>query len=161
MVADRPSIILIYPRIGFWLWTVANNKETEYYLVSVFGIVVSKCKAKMTANYKDKREFDRAPIHVMVFVVSPKPSRHFFSKNLSSGGLFISTDEPIEEETKLELEIKLPSITAPVRTVGEVVWKQRQQPKGFAVKFLDMSNMAQHIIRWEVNRFLSKRKDSE
>lgn len=110
----------------------------------------------VSIDYKEKRGFPRATIRTMVRVTEPQPIRHFISQNLSGGGMFVLSDDPIEVETKLKLEITLPSIKAPVRTSGEVVWKQRQHPSGFAIKFTNISETAQHIIRWEINRFLAQ-----
>ncbi len=106
------------------------------------------------------RSFPRAPIGVVVKVKTEHGTHHYHSKNLSAGGIFLLTDTPLDEETKVTLEIILPSISTPVRAMGEVVWKQRQNPAGFAVKFIEINEGGQKLIRWMVERYLDKQESS-
>jgi uncharacterized protein (TIGR02266 family) len=104
----------------------------------------------------EKRQFPRAPIGVVVRVETPKGARHYYSKNLSPGGMFVLAEEPLLEETRVEVELFLPLVSTPVRAKGEVVWKQKQDPSGFAVKFTEISEAARKLIKWVVDRYLGQ-----
>ena len=107
-------------------------------------------------SFKEKRRHPRAPIGVIVRVESEDGGRHYYSKNLSSGGTFLLAEDPLEEETPVEMELFLPLVSAPVRAKGEVVWKRRQDPSGFAVKFTEISEGARKLIKWVVERYLGR-----
>jgi hypothetical protein len=107
-------------------------------------------------HFEEKRHCSRAPIGVIVRVESNNGSRHYYSMNLSSGGAFLLAEEPLGEETKVEMELFLPLVSTPVRAKGEVVWKRRQDPSGFAIKFTEISKGAQKLIKWVVERYLGR-----
>jgi uncharacterized protein (TIGR02266 family) len=79
-------------------------------------------------------------------------SQRYYSKNISAGGVFLLADKPLAPETKVELELLLPDLKEPVKASGEVVWNQRQDPSGFAVKFTEISEVSREFIRWAINR---------
>lgn len=108
------------------------------------------------AHHNDPRTSPRAPMGVVVRVETSDGTFHYQSKDLSAGGVFLLTENPLDEETKVKLDIILPSISTPVRASGEVVWKQRQEPSGFAVKFTDINEGGQKLIRMMVRRYLEK-----
>jgi uncharacterized protein (TIGR02266 family) len=104
----------------------------------------------------EKRQADRAPLSAMVKVEGPGGVRHFTSKNISAGGIYLVADDPLPEETRVSLEISLPDCPVPVRAQGEVVWRQRHPPAGFAVRFLDISDQAREFLRYLVRRILGE-----
>ncbi len=106
--------------------------------------------------YGDKRSSPRAPIGVIVHVKTSDVGRHFYSKNISAGGVFLLADSPLPEETRVAMEIFLPLVNTPIKVTGEVVWIQKNPTSGFAVKFLDISQSGQNLIRWVVERYLSR-----
>lgn len=73
--------------------------------------------------------------------------RTYHSDNLSGGGVFLLSDDPLPEETRVDLNLYLPRLDKPVPARGEVVWRQRQAPRGFAVKFTEISNLGRHLIK--------------
>jgi len=105
---------------------------------------------------RERRIHARAPIGVIVRLEGPDGARHYYSKNLSAGGVFLLAEEPLAEETLVEMELFLPLVSTPVRAKGEVVWQQRQEPSGFAVKFHDIGEGSQKLIRWVVDRYLGR-----
>ncbi len=105
----------------------------------------------------DKRRFTRAPIGIIVRVSNGDVSRHYYTRNISAGGVFLLAEQPMEEETEVSLEMYLPLVTSPVRASGEVVWKTRQDPAGFAVKFTSISESSRKLIEWVVKRYFGDR----
>ncbi len=107
---------------------------------------------------RERRRDPRAPIGVIVRVVHDGGSRHYYTRNLSPGGVFLLAEDPLSEETRLDLELFLPLVSVPVKATGEVVWRQRQDPSGFAVKFINISDGGRKLIRWIVERYLGEGK---
>jgi uncharacterized protein (TIGR02266 family) len=91
----------------------------------------------------------------MVKVEAPGGLRHFTSKNISAGGIFLLAADPLPEETRVSLEISIPDSPVPIRAQGEVVWIQRLPPSGFAVRFLEISDQAREYLRFLVQRLLN------
>jgi hypothetical protein len=108
------------------------------------------------ASFKEKRRDARAPIGVIVRVETDDGGRHYYSRNLSAGGAFLLAEDPLAEETRVEMELFLPLVSTPVRAKGEVVWRQRQDPSGFAVMFTEIGEGARKLIRWVVERYLGR-----
>ncbi|HUU01603.1 MAG TPA: PilZ domain-containing protein [Myxococcota bacterium] len=107
-------------------------------------------------DYSEKRRAPRAPIGIIVRVETESGGRHYYSRNLSASGAFLLAEEPLDEETQVDMEMFLPLVSTPVKARGEVVWHQRQDPSGFAVRFTDISEGARKLIRWVVERYLGK-----
>jgi len=112
----------------------------------------------VTDNYKypERRRYDRASIRVGVRVKTENGYKHFASDNLSAGGIFLLSNEPVEEESELEMELFIPSVSLPIKAKGEVVWNQRQEPSGFAVRFTEIGENSRKLIGWVVRRYLAK-----
>jgi uncharacterized protein (TIGR02266 family) len=68
--------------------------------------------------------------------------------NLSVGGLFVKTEEPLSKGEKTELVIFLPDKKKKLEVTGKVVWTSTEErvtpdgviPPGMGVKFLNLSN---------------------
>lgn len=110
----------------------------------------------MSDERDSARQYPRAPIGVIVRIETEDGGRHYYSKNISPGGLFLLAEKPLEAETHVKLELFLPLVKTPVRAEGEVVWIQRQEPSGFAVRFTQISDSSRDLIRWVVERYLGK-----
>lgn len=104
----------------------------------------------MRPKDKDRRQYTRVPLRVFVRLKTDEGTRHYYSKDISAGGIFLLSDTPLAEETRVELDMDLPGLSAPVRARGEVVWINRQKPTGFAVKFIEISTISREFIRWLV-----------
>jgi len=77
-----------------------------------------------------------------------------YSVNLSTGGVFLESDEPLPEDTPLTLEIFLPARDEQIRCRGRVAWvndpekkKKDTLPAGMGLQFLDLSLDDLHAIR--------------
>jgi uncharacterized protein (TIGR02266 family) len=63
-----------------------------------------------------------------------------YTGNISQGGLFIKTKNPLETGEEFLLKLKLPGISDPLKIECNVVWTRKQwknskQPQGMGVKF--------------------------
>jgi uncharacterized protein (TIGR02266 family) len=104
-------------------------------------------KPEYAAKQKNMRRATRAPLIVEKVPCGDGQKTFFgYAKNVSRGGLFISTVKPREPGEEFDLEVSLP--TKPrylIRCRCEVVWKQhfhRKDPNepGMGLRFLDLND---------------------
>lgn len=105
---------------------------------------------------RDRRVYPRAPIGIIVKVHMDSDSRSFYGKDISAGGIFLLAEKPPEIESVVEIEMNMPFDNATLHAKGEVVWIRHQDPSGFAIKFTDITESAQELIRWLVHSYLGK-----
>lgn len=105
---------------------------------------------------RERRVHPRVPVGIIVKVHWDTDSRSYYSKDLSAGGIFLLAEEPLVEETVVEVEMNMPFGTASIHAKGEVVWTQGQDPSGFAVQFSEITDSARDLIRWVVQRYMGK-----
>jgi len=77
-----------------------------------------------------------------------------YSVNISAGGLFLKTDDPLPVDTPLDLEFTLPSRQQPICCSGRVAWVNHpvllHKPElaaGMGVQFIDLRLDDMHAIR--------------
>jgi uncharacterized protein (TIGR02266 family) len=68
-----------------------------------------------------------------------------YTVNLSTGGLFLETEDPLPQGTPLELEFLLPEPERKIRCQGQVAWQnppgkslKEDLPSGIGVQFTDL-----------------------
>ncbi|MFH1625632.1 MAG: TIGR02266 family protein [Pseudomonadota bacterium] len=72
-----------------------------------------------------------------------------YAGNLSQGGLFIRTDNPLNEGDQFLLKLQLPGLSDAVKIKCEVAWTRRKsdhQPAGMGVRFVDMTKKNFQIL---------------
>ncbi len=106
----------------------------------------------------ERRQFPRLSFHSPVqFRNVLKPQEPFsgsLSKDLSAGGLSITTDQFLPRDTRLVLLVSLPILLKPVRTIGRILWiKQRfGETYDCGVQFLEMNTEDRDAIAAYVER---------
>ncbi len=77
-----------------------------------------------------------------------------FSANISTGGLFLETSQPLSVDTPLSLYISLPDREAPLRCSARVAWVNQPHqplkpslPPGVGLQFVDLSLDDLHKLR--------------
>jgi CRP/FNR family cyclic AMP-dependent transcriptional regulator len=90
----------------------------------------------LSLTYKDDRAFIKA-----------------YTGNVSSGGLFIRTENPLPQGEQFFLKLQLPDVSDPLKINCEVVWSRKksegtqERPPGMGVKFLEMSRQDSDILK--------------
>ncbi len=97
---------------------------------------------------EDKREFERFELAFPATVVTGEKEHklQLHTKDISAGGVFLNTEEPLKEGTKVTLEIvisnetlkKLTGYESCIKVGGTVV---RSEGEGIAVSFNDQKIM--------------------
>ncbi|HKL25898.1 MAG TPA: PilZ domain-containing protein [Desulfuromonadales bacterium] len=109
-----------------------------------------------TVEQESQRSSLRAPLIVEKVPCQDGQKTFFgYAKNISSGGLFISTVKPREPGEQVTIEITLPMPGKPsFRCLCEVVWKRHFHKKspyepGMGLKFIDLpKETAETIDTW-------------
>ena len=101
----------------------------------------TRVQKSLSLTYKDDRAFIKA-----------------YTGNVSSGGLFIRTENPLPHGEKFFLKLQLPDVSEPLKINCEVVWSRKKsqatdvRPPGMGVKFLEMSRQDSDVLK----KYLSK-----
>ena len=78
--------------------------------------------------------------------------------NISAVGVRLRSDQPIEQGSRLELQIQLPASREPLDVLGIVVWNRMQAPNvtEVGVEFLNLTLVQQtkidHLVQFLSNR---------
>ncbi len=94
---------------------------------------------------KDKRRQLRHPV---ILKVDYRDINRFFTdfaENLSVGGMFIATRNPLPPGTNLTVEFMLPDSSVKVKTRAEVMWSRKHpkspsQKKGMGIRFQELTS---------------------
>ena len=101
--------------------------------------------SKNQKSFKERRKFPRIIVEYDVDVSSNRG----VVLNISLSGVFIATDEPFLEGTKIDITFPSLNDGAPFRISGSVVWRK---PKGIGVKFEELYEHQQEMIKAVIQR---------
>ncbi|HEY5674424.1 MAG TPA: TIGR02266 family protein [Malonomonas sp.] len=101
------------------------------------------------------RQLARIPARMLVhFGENPNRLRSNFSVNLSSGGMFIATEEVLPVGSSLELRLQFPGGKQSLSCQGQVAWlnhselqKRPHLPMGMGVAFAGLSGPQQEQVK--------------
>ncbi len=117
---------------------------------------MSDDQATQELKEAQRRKHLRAPM-IILNIINAGGNKTFFGygKNISRGGLFISTVNPRETGARFRLEVPLPApILKIIQCECEVVWnrqfsKNSTLEPGMGLRFLDLAEADAEIIdRW-------------
>ena len=103
-------------------------------------------------NSKERRKDPRKPVHIRI---KYKIINQFFEdyiKNISLGGIFVATVDPLPVRTRLKVQFTLPNMKNTIRTEGIVVHSIRQSEKdkpqvsGMGIKFSDLDAETKRLV---------------
>ena len=89
----------------------------------------------LSLNYKDRNSFIKA-----------------YTGNISRGGVFIKTENPLQLDERFLLKLQLPDIAAPLRIRCRVIWRRKEarqtpdKPNGMGVQFEEMGKNDSDIL---------------
>jgi len=79
-----------------------------------------------------------------------------FSANISTGGMYISTDSPKPMGSVFDFELALDDQTKLIQGIGEVVWVRERpegdEPAGMGIRFLHVDEASQDLIQKMVDQ---------
>jgi len=97
-----------------------------------------------------RRELLRIQAEIEVHFKSFDQFYREYTKNISKGGIFIKSDNPLPPQTVLEIKLFLPGVKDPIDSVGEVVHtidpelaKDRGWECGMGIHFIDFADAVQ------------------
>ena len=108
---------------------------------------------------RNRRGDDRRPFEVTVDYDSDHCFYTGFSENISSGGLFVATPDPLPLGTSIRVTFTIPTYDRPVRCLCEVRWVRESSAadpyvvSGMGVRFSRIGPVEERAI----NKFLSRR----
>ncbi|AEH45170.1 type IV pilus assembly PilZ [Thermodesulfatator indicus DSM 15286] len=92
----------------------------------------------------EKRKCERIRHVFRVDYSTPEALFNEFAENISEGGLFIQTNNPLEIGTEIVIEFMLPFMDEPIKVKGRVEWHTNlpgvnKNPPGMGVSFQKLS----------------------
>ena len=94
-------------------------------------------------DFSGKRKHTRKTCLIAVDYSTPDRFYREFIQNISAGGIYIETREPLSKGEDLSLTFSVPSSEAPIRLTGKIV---RTDKSGIAVEFESISKYQEEII---------------
>ncbi len=105
------------------------------------------------------RTSPRLPVKMRVAISEGKPEKVLPSVNISEGGMYLRTLEPLPEGTVLHIKFSLPHDNEAIEVTAEVVrslslGSQFTMEPGMALRFMEISDVTmlkiRHFIQWEM-----------
>ena len=92
----------------------------------------------------ERRQFFRLTTHILIRVAAGEASQMATAIDLSQGGLFIETRQPLQTGARVQLQLAPPDERRdPVELAGTVAWVGRHGrggPSGMGIEFVDLSD---------------------
>ncbi len=99
----------------------------------------------MTKNAREKRTHPRKPVNILIKYEVVNQFFEDYIKNISLGGIFVETREPLPVHTRLKVRFSLPDMRVPIETTGVVVHSFRPgrvdapHASGMGIRFSDLT----------------------
>jgi uncharacterized protein (TIGR02266 family) len=112
--------------------------------------IFKKIKVGFFSNVADKRKYTRVPISVKVTNLSSGNFSYYHATNISIGGIFLKSSEPLPLKTKIHIKFSLPEAKA-LELKGKVVRVQKYEKNqefsvGMGIKFTHVSDEVKKSI---------------
>ena len=116
----------------------------------------------------EQRKHERVPTDYFVSVQAPKEGKECEGncRDLSEGGMFITTEEPLPRGTEVKILIQLATGNETICVEGIVMWVRPpmpspQFPPGMGVRFIRVSPEARELLQRKIEerkrRLLSRK----
>ncbi|MEK6743454.1 MAG: PilZ domain-containing protein [Nitrospirota bacterium] len=162
MRAD-PSLAEL-PRVA--LMTTNNYTLPESLLPEGWAAVVSKPIVDIAQLYdvlrqlsEEPRKTPRVPVRMRVEIQERVPQQYLSAVNISEGGMYLRTHEPLSENTVLHLLFTLPLDPDIIQVAGTVVRAARlgailETEPGMGLRFVDIpedtKNRIRNFVQWSL-----------
>jgi uncharacterized protein (TIGR02266 family) len=109
----------------------------------------------MAKSGGERRRERRVPVQIQIQYESADGFFQDYIRNLSLGGIFIETEKPLPENTRLKVEFCLPEMADPITADGIVVHTlrvgQKKQKKdnsvsGMGIRFSDLESSSKQVL---------------
>src|SRR3990170_4024042 len=155
-VKDIPLVVFL---------TSEKGKSSESLLARGCSAVITK-PLDMSLVYSilarlsgQERQVPRVPTRIRVEIEEKTPEKYLTCINISEGGVYLRTIDPLPEKRGLHLKFTLPLDTDKIEATGEVVRTealgiQIEIEPGMALRFTDISKAdrlrVRNYIQWEL-----------
>ncbi len=107
---------------------------------------------------EEKRQSPRANTKIEIMFKEFGAFIKVYMLNVSNGGLFIKTDNPLPLEAPVLLKLTLPGAPDAMEIEGRVVWnnpkgRKNSFPKGMGIQFIKMAPEHEEIIQGFVDKY--------
>lgn len=108
---------------------------------------------------EDKRAHPRIPIELRVDY--PKLNAFFadYTRNISKGGTFIRTKQPLPKGTRFVFRLSVPTLNEPILLEGEVAWTRGEGEggdSGMGIRFLYADQEARSRVERMVEKLMAE-----
>jgi len=98
-----------------------------------------------------RREDPRVDVDLEVQYRTAQEFTAAYAKNISGGGVFIRTQQPLPLNSEVQVRFTLPGVSRPFVVRGLVVWtnpypSRSSFPPGMGIKFMELEPEAKEII---------------
>ncbi len=112
----------------------------------------------------ERREDERIDTNIEIQFKEKGSFTRSYMLNVSNGGLFIKTTQPLPLEAKVNLLVTLPETSEAMNIIGRVVWINPKAgdnifPPGMGIQFLDLSKEHKDIIKAFVDKHKAEIKE--
>jgi len=155
-VKDIPLVVFL---------TSEKGKSSESLLARGCSAVITK-PLDMSLVYSilarlsgQERQVPRVPTRIRVEIEEKTPEKYLTCINISEGGVYLRTIDPLPEKRGLHLKFTLPLDTEKIEATGEVVRTealgiQIEIEPGMALRFVDISeenrSRIRNFVQWEL-----------
>jgi uncharacterized protein (TIGR02266 family) len=127
---------------------------TTYHFETLLRLKKLEKKAK-EQNADEGRRADRIPRKFAVIYTTSQGFRQRYLSDISTGGVCIKTNSPLNPGERISLKIILPDDEEKLEILGQVAWSRKEKqvtskgesPAGMGIKFLDLSPADEERIR--------------
>jgi type IV pilus assembly protein PilZ len=106
---------------------------------------------------QELRTSERSPIELKVEYQRMNTFFADYTKNISRGGTFIGTENPLEVGTRFTFKLAIPALTEPLQLTGEVRWvrpRSEEGDAGMGIQFIFANDSERAVIDQVVERLM-------
>lgn len=106
----------------------------------------------MDRHPNERRQYQRVPAQILIRYRSADQFFTDYIQNISGGGIFVPTQQPLPEQTHLQISFSLPDYDHLISTDGVVVHSVQpgsnstESPAGMGIQFHALSEENQQLI---------------